>query len=96
MNPTPTSISSSYIKILLSEFDASGQDAASFARARGIAAWRLRDALDRRAGKPRPKKFPHADRTRPEVLSTSVSRRAMPRPASGHQGTSLEFAVGVP
>lgn len=41
------------IPTLLHEFDASGQSAAAFARARGIAAWRMYSALDRRKGKKR-------------------------------------------
>lgn len=38
---------------LLAEFDASGESAAGFARRRGIAAWRMYYALDRRAGRRR-------------------------------------------
>lgn len=43
--PTP----SPDIQSLLAEFDASGQSAAAFARARGLAVWKLRYALSRRA-----------------------------------------------
>jgi hypothetical protein len=46
--PSPIDIQS-----LLAEFDASGQSAASFARSRGMAIWRLHYALRRRSGRPR-------------------------------------------
>ena len=36
---------------LLTEFDASGQSAAAFARSRGVARWRLYHALQLRSGK---------------------------------------------
>lgn len=38
---------------LLSEFDVSGQSAASFARSRGLEPWRIYNALNRRKGKTR-------------------------------------------
>lgn len=41
------------IKLLLTDFDRSGQSAVAFARSRGVAVWRLRYALARREGKPR-------------------------------------------
>ena len=41
------------VQSLLAEFDASGQSAAAFARARGIAPWRIYHALERRSGKAR-------------------------------------------
>ena len=40
-------------RFLLSEFDSSGQSAASFARSKGIAAWRLYHALQKRSEKAR-------------------------------------------
>ena len=52
-----TSISSSPspldIPSVLAEFDSSGQSAASFARSKGLAPWKLYGALRRRSGKPR-------------------------------------------
>lgn len=48
---TPPSPSSPDINVLLSEFDASGQSAAAFARSRGIPTWKLYNALTRRSGK---------------------------------------------
>ena len=87
MNPTPTPISSSDIKVLLSEFDASGHDAASFARARGIAVWRLRYALDRRAGKPRPQTTAKRRRQSMFVPAQVVDR------ASPSASSSLELLL---
>ena len=48
---TPSSPSSPDINSLLAEFDASGQSAAAFARSRGIASWKLYNALTRRSGR---------------------------------------------
>jgi hypothetical protein len=45
---------------LLSEFDTSGQSAASFARSRGMPPWRIYNALNRRNGKTR-RRAPSAD-----------------------------------
>jgi hypothetical protein len=39
------------MQALLAEFDSSGQTAGAFARSRGIAAWRIYNALQRRSGK---------------------------------------------
>jgi hypothetical protein len=43
-------------KVVLAEFDASGLRAAAFARARGIASWRLYHALRRRSGAVEPRR----------------------------------------
>jgi hypothetical protein len=40
---------------MLAEFDASGESAAAFARARGIPTWKIYHALSRRSGKARPR-----------------------------------------
>jgi len=48
---TPSSPPSADIQSLLTEFDASGESAAAFARSRGIAVWKLHYALSRRSGK---------------------------------------------
>lgn len=68
MNTPSLPTSSSAIRLLLPEFDASGQSAAAFARARGIAVWRLHYALSRRSGKPRPPARP----TRPSPRRTFI------------------------
>jgi hypothetical protein len=91
MKPTPTSISSSDIQSLLSDFDASGQDAASFARARGIAVWRLRYALDRRAGKPR--RQTAAKRRRPSMFIPAQLVDRAPPSAPPSTPSSLELLL---
>jgi len=48
MNTTPSSRPALDFDSLLSEFDASGQSAASFARSRGLEPWRIYNALNRR------------------------------------------------
>jgi hypothetical protein len=48
------------MQALLSEFDASGQSAGAFARSRGIAPWRIYNALQRRSGKTRARRGPAA------------------------------------
>lgn len=61
---------SSDIHSLLAEFDASGQSAAAFARARGLAVWKLRYALSRRAN-PRPRSR-SKDTPRPVLVPVSL------------------------
>ncbi|MCE9592976.1 MAG: hypothetical protein K8S98_02180, partial [Planctomycetes bacterium] len=65
---------------LLAEFDASGESAAAFARSRGISAWRIYYALNRRAGKHRDRRT-SARPTGPTLLPVRVVPEA-PKPAA--------------
>jgi hypothetical protein len=92
---TPSATSSSAIDVesLLVEYDASGQTAAAFARAKGIAAWKLYAALRRRSGRRRARRS--ADRaagaeqfvpvrvTAPEAHSSAVPLELLLR--GGHR-----------
>ena len=49
-NSTPSSPSTIDFKALLVEFDSSGQSVAAFARSKGLAPWKLYNALRRRTG----------------------------------------------
>lgn len=50
ISSTPSPID---LQAVLSEFDASGQSAAAFARSKGLPAWKIYGALQRRSGKVR-------------------------------------------
>lgn len=52
-NSTPSSPTAIDIQGFLVEFDFSGQSAAAFARSKGLAPWKLYNALGRRSGKVR-------------------------------------------
>lgn len=75
---------------LLREFDASGQSAASFARSRGIATWRLYHALQRRSGKPRARR----SLQRAALPALIPVRVVDPRPASSPAPLELVLAGG--
>ena len=91
MNTPNPSTSSSDIRLLLPEFDASGQSAAAFARARGIAVWRLHYALSRRSGKrPHTTPKPSPQRTFIPVHVVDSTSATIPTPlelllAGGHR-----------
>lgn len=75
---------------LLAEFDASGENAAGFARSRGIAAWRIYYALNRRAGKQRHRRAT-ARPAGPTLLPVRVVPDA-PKPAAAV--LEIELASG--
>ena len=77
--PAPSRFSPTEIQALLAECDASSQSPARCAQARGIAVWRLRYALDRRAGQPRPavvKKPPRTALLPIELVDSAPARSA--------------------
>jgi len=89
-NTIPLRPSSIDIQSLLAEFDASGQSAASFARSRGVATWRLHYALRRRSGKARKGRGAlHAEL--PALLPVRV---VDPKPASSPAPLELVLAGG--
>lgn len=49
-NSIPSSSSPTDFTTLLAEFDSSGQSAAAFARSKGLAPWKVYNALQRRTG----------------------------------------------
>ena len=84
---TPTPPTSSNIRSLLSEFDASGQSAAGFARSRGIAVWRLHYALKQRVRSPLPRSREPASAT-PALIPVHVVD-----PAPSTTAASLELLL---
>jgi len=88
--PTPPRSSPPDIQALLAEFDASGQSAASFARSRGIASWKLYHALNRRRGKPRIRRASPALST-PALLPVRVIES---RPSGAVPSLELLLASG--
>ena len=84
--PSPSSLD---LNSLLTDFDASGQSAASFARLRGIPSWKLYNALSRRRGKVR--RARDATRSdRPALIAVRVTEAKAPAPlellvAGGHR-----------
>lgn len=73
---------------LLAEFDASGQSAASFARSRGLAPWRLYHALNRRKGRAQPA-VTGAREVKPSLLPV----RVIPDTVAVRSGSSLELEL---
>lgn len=85
-SPSPSPID---IQALLAEFDSSGQSAGAFARSRGIAPWRIYNALQRRSGKVR------ARRRRPAGDRALVPVHVVePKAARAPAGLELVLAGG--
>ena len=90
MSDTPSPIPSPIdIQSLLAEFDSSGQSAGAFARSRGIAPWRIYNALQRRSGKLRARR-----RRAAEDRVLLPVRVVDAKPASGTVGLELVLAGG--
>jgi hypothetical protein len=77
------------IQALLAEFDTSGQTAGAFARSRGIAPWRIYNALQRRSGKLRARRGGAA-----EDRALLPVRVVDAKPATGTAGLELVLAGG--
>ena len=90
MSETPISSPSPIdIQALLAEFDSSGQSASAFARSRGIAPWRIYNALQRRSGKVR------ARRRRPAGDHALLPVHVVDaKPATGSVGLELLLVGG--
>jgi transposase len=89
MNTPQPPILSPDTQALLTEFNASGESAARFARSRGVAMRKLRYALSRRAG-PRPRSRSKAI-TRPDLVPVQIIE---PTPATGTAPLELLLAGG--
>jgi len=74
--PSPSPID---IPALLAAFDSSGQSAGAFARSRGVAPWRIYNALQRRSGKVRARRRkPAGDRALLPVHVVDAKPGAVP------------------
>ena len=78
------------MQALLVEFDSSDQSASGFARARGIAVWRMYHALQRRSGKVR-SRIPAARASSNALLAVRV---VSAKPASAPASLELILAGG--